>query len=335
MTTLIVGVGIVGSQIARTLTEQGEAVVVMDPAIQVDAIAEIVPLDRITMLKGDVLRPFDLTRAILDHGITDVVHTAANPLLTLGAQQEPFSAIQLNIMGTMNVLEAARVHKLRRVVAASSSVLNHYMEGGERPAPLIKEEAFPRPVTFYAAAKQAVENLGLNYARWCNVDFAAMRYAAVCGPWRGSGGGGPSNMFRNVVEWALSGEDAIVQATEMEWVYSKDAARATVLALRADNLDSRIFNVTMGSITAPEDFAAALRKAIPHARIKLQPIAEVDLSMRRHRSASDPTLAREVLGFVPEFDIDAAVADMAHWLRQPKQRQPNSDKHHSGEPSGS
>jgi nucleoside-diphosphate-sugar epimerase len=318
MTTLIIGAGLVGSQIARTLVEQGEIPVLMDAAIQADAIAEIVALDRIAVSKGDVLRPLDITRVILDHNITDIVHTAANPLLTLGAQRDPFSAIQLNIMGTVNVLEAAHVHKLRRVITASSSVLNHYMEGGEGPTSLLKEEAFPRPVTFYAATKQAVENLGLNYARWCNVDFAAMRYAAVCGPWSGSGGGGPSNMFRSVVERALSGEDAIVQATDIEWVYSKDAARATVLALRADKLGSRIFNVTMDSITSPEEFAAALRKAIPHARIKLQPIAEVDLSMRKHRGASDPTLAREVLGFVPVYDITAAVADMVCWLRERK-----------------
>jgi nucleoside-diphosphate-sugar epimerase len=314
MTTLIIGAGLVGSQIARVLTEQGETPVLMDPAIQADAVAEIVAPDRIVVLKGDVLRPLDITRAILDYGVTDIVHTAANPLLTLGAQQDPFSAIQLNIMGAVNVLEAARVHKLRRVIASSSSVLNHYLEGGEGSASLLKEEAFPRPVTFYAATKQAVENLGLNYARWCNVDFGALRYAAVCGPWSGSGGGGPSKLFRSVVERALAGDDAIVEVPDIEWVYSKDAARATVLALRAGNLASRVFNITMNSITSPDAFAAALRKAIPHARIKLRPTTEVDISMRKLHGASDPALARGVLGFTPEFDIDAAVADMVRWL---------------------
>jgi nucleoside-diphosphate-sugar epimerase len=316
MTILIVGAGLVGSQIARILVEQGETPVVMDPAIQADAVAEIVAPDRITVSKGDVLRPFDITRAILDHGVTDIIHTAANPLLTLGAQQDPFSAIQLNIMGAVNVLEAARVHKLRRVIASSSSVLNHYLEGGEGSGSLLKEEAFPRPVTFYAATKQAVENLGLNYARWCDVDFAALRYAAVCGPWSGSGGGGPSKMFRNTVERALSGDDATIQVPEVEWVYSKDAARATVLALRADNLGSRVFNVTMNSITSPEEFACALRKAIPQARIKLELVTELDLSLRKLRGASDPALARQVLGFIPEFDIDLAVADMVRWLSE-------------------
>jgi hypothetical protein len=48
------------------------------------------------------------------------------------------------------------------VVVSSSSVLNHYLEDGEDGGDFRKKEAFPRPTTFYAATKQAVENLGLN-----------------------------------------------------------------------------------------------------------------------------------------------------------------------------
>ena len=64
-------------------------------------------------------------------------------------------------------------------------MLNHYLEGGETGGDFGKEEAFPRPTTFYAATKQAVENLGLNYARWCGIEFAGLRYGAVFGPWSG------------------------------------------------------------------------------------------------------------------------------------------------------
>ena len=65
---------------------------------------------------------------------TTTAHTAANPLLTVGAQREPYAAINLNIMGTVNVLEAARITGLKRVVVSSSSVLNHYLDGGEDQA---------------------------------------------------------------------------------------------------------------------------------------------------------------------------------------------------------
>ena len=173
MATLIIGAGLVGSQIARILVEDGQQPILMDPAAQPDALGEIVPLARVRLIEGDVLRPYTLMQAIREHDVTDIVHTAANPMLTMGAQRDPYAAIQLNIMGTVNVLEAARVMKLRRVVVSSSNVLSHYLDGGEGKGDLAREDALPRPVTFYATTKQTIENLGLNYARWCGVDFAA------------------------------------------------------------------------------------------------------------------------------------------------------------------
>src|SRR6188474_1100939 len=245
MTTLVIGSGLIGSQVARILVERGERPVLMDLAAQPQAIGQIVDPAKVTLVAGDVLRPLSIIDVLRSHGITRIAHTAANPLLTLGAQKEPYAAINLNIMGTVNVLEAARVTSLKRVVVSSSSVLNHYLAGGEDNGNFGREEAFPRPTTFYSATKQAVESLGLNYAKWCGIDFAGMRYGAVFGPWSGAGGGGPSNVVREALRKALAGEEATVPAGAMEWVYSKDAANGTVLALRAKQLGTRIFNVTM------------------------------------------------------------------------------------------
>jgi UDP-glucuronate 4-epimerase len=317
MTVLIIGVGLVGSQIARILLEGGEKPVLMDREPQRDALGEIVDLSRLTLVTGDVLRPMSLTQAILEHGITDIVHTAANPMLTLGAQQDPFSAIQLNIMGTVNVLEAARVHKLRRVVVASSNVLNHYLAGGEGddPAAPIIEEAYPRPTTFYATTKQTLENLGLNYARWNGVDFAAVRYGAVAGPWNGRGGGGPSNVFREAVVNAMEGREALVPAGAMEWVYAKDAASGTVGALKAKDLGSRIFNITMGRLTTPEDFAAAITTAIPGARVRIETPTDKNISLQTMLRASNLGRAKEAFGYVPRYDMTESVRDMVAWCR--------------------
>ena len=135
------------------------------------------------------------------------------------------------VRASLAVLEAARVTGIKRVVVSSSSVLNHYLEGGEDGGDFGKEEAFPRPTTFYAATKQAVENLGLNYAKWCGIEFAGLRYGAVFGPWSGTGGGGPSNVVREAMRSALAGREAVLPPGAMEWVYSKDAARGTVMAL--------------------------------------------------------------------------------------------------------
>jgi len=83
---------LVGSQIARLLVEAGETPVLMDAAPQRDALGEIVELGRVKLVEGDVLRPFALAQVIRDHDIADIVHTAANPMLTTGAQRDPYAA---------------------------------------------------------------------------------------------------------------------------------------------------------------------------------------------------------------------------------------------------
>lgn len=316
MTTLVIGAGLIGSQVARILTEDGEKPVVMDYAPQHKALSEIVALDKITLVQGDILQPLPLMGTLKTHGITRIVHTAANPLLTLGAQRDPYASINLNIMGTVNVLEAARVLGIARVVVSSSSVLNQYMDGGDDDGVLGKEEAFPRPTTFYAATKQTVESLGLNYAKWCGIEFAGLRYGAAFGPWNGSGGGGPSNVVRDALRAALAGKEALVPPNSMEWVYSKDAARGTVLALKAKDLGNRIFNVTMGAIVTPDEMAAALAAAVPGAKARYEAPAGTGLSLSNRKASADPSRAKATLGYAPEFPIKKAIADMAEWMRQ-------------------
>jgi nucleoside-diphosphate-sugar epimerase len=316
MSTLIIGAGLVGSQIAHILVERGERPVLMDYAPQPDALAENVDLSRCELIEGDVLKPFTISQALVGHGITSIVHTAANPLLTLGAQRDPWSAIQLNITGTVNVLEAARVHGVKRVVVSSSNVLNHFLAGGEGKGDSADEEAYPRPTTFYSATKQAIESLGLNYARWSGVDFAAMRYGAVFGPWSGRGGGGPSNIVRGALETALSGEEAAIPTNSMEWVYSKDAAMGTVLALDAADLGSRVFNITMGCVVGPEEFATALAACVPGARMKKGTPAASAVSMPDMRCVSSLARAQKVLGYAPRFGMREAMADMVGWIKR-------------------
>ena len=315
MTTLIIGAGLVGSQIAKILADQGERPLVMDQRPQRDVLAKIVDLDRIDLIEGDVLRPLTLSAALLRGKIDAIVHTAAYPLLTLGAQRNPYAAIELNVMGLVNVMEAARIHGIRRVVASSSSVLNRYQSGGGDGGDLTREEAVPRPNTFYAATKQAVESIGLNYAASFGMEFAAMRYCPVAGPWSGPGGGGPSGIFRAMVENALNGCEAVVPGTAMEWVYTKDAAMATVLALRAANLGSGVFNVTMGRIIESAELAAELKRAIPGARTRIEAQPEGSTWSGGDWKPADISRAKTLLGYEPRYPLPRLFEDYAEWYR--------------------
>ena len=316
MAVLIVGAGLVGSQVARILVERGERPILMDWAVQPQALGQIVDLDKVALFEGDVLRPFMLEQAIRDYDVEEIIHLAANPSLTLGAERNPREAIELNIMGTTNVLEAARVHGLKRVIVASSNVLNQHIEGGEDAGDTTLEEAFPRPVSVYSSCKQAVENLGLNYARAFGVDLALLRFSAVSGPWSGKGGGGPSNMFLNVVRTALAGDEALVPAETMEWVCSKDAANGTVLALRAPSLGSRVFNITMGCLTSPEELSSSVRSVIPNSRVRIQTRTNDSPAFRTATRPANLTRAKNTLGYAPQFQIVDMVRDITNWLKE-------------------
>jgi nucleoside-diphosphate-sugar epimerase len=316
MTTLVIGAGLIGSQVARILVERGEKPVLMDVAAQTGAIGQIVDLGKVTLIQGDVLRPLSIIDAVKSNSVDRIAHTAANPLLTVGAQREPYAAINLNIMGTVNVLEAARILGLKRVVVSSSSVLNSYFAGGEDGGDFGREEAFPRPTTFYAATKQAVESIGLNYAKWCGIEFAGLRYGAVFGPWSGAGGGGPSNIIRDAMRSALAGREATVPPGAMEWVYSKDAARGTVLALEAADLGSGVFNVTMGALTQPGEFAAAIGAVVPGAKVKFDAPPSARVALTNREKHADLSRAKRHLGYEPQFSLAAAVKDQAEWMRK-------------------
>ena len=315
MTTMITGAGLVGSQIARILVQQGEKPVLFDIAANLAALADVVEVDKVTLFRGDLLNPFDLGRVINENGITRIVHTAAYPNLGTGAQENPYGAIQVNIMGTANVLEAARLHGVERVVMISTAAVARGVAGGEDNGDRSKEEALPRPSSFYSATKQAGENLGYNYARSHGVDFRAVRFPNVCGPWIPGGGGRPSAMFRTLVEKSVDGVEHTIPPGTMEWLYSKDAARGVVLTLQAEGIKSRVFNLGVGRPYDNQELIDIFKQVVPGAKLS------IDESVTTAQTSSvflDITRAQTELGFDAEYDIPAAVTDFVGWYRRIK-----------------
>ena len=313
MRTAVIGGGLVGSQVLRQLVEEGEEPVLFDLAPQLHALGEIVDLERVTVVRGDVLDPLALVEAIRAHAVERLVHTAVNPVLGVGAQERPYPAIQVNVMGTVNVLEVARVLGLGRVVLSSTSSLTYHLAGGEDGGDPRREEAFPRPVTIYAASKQACESFGLAYARWFGVDVVLLRFAAVFGPWSGRGGGGASQALGAMVEAALRGTLAMLPATSLEWVYSKDAAAAACLALRVERLQSRVFQVGMGRLYTADAVAETMRAIVPGARVEVMAEPSAHPVLQDMRAPMDGTRARRELGYEPRFDLAAGLRDHVAW----------------------
>lgn len=300
-----------GSQIAALAVEEGERPLISDINPQKEAIGKIVDLNKVDIIQGDVLDFAKFEDSISRTNVDRIVHTAANPLLTIGAQANPYDAIRLNILGTANALELGRKFQIKRFVFASSSVLYINRKGGLESGQLT-EDNYPRPTTFYASTKLSCENIGLNYFDAFGLDFVALRFRAIFGPWIGSGGGGgPTNIIRQLIERSLEGQEYTLPSKLVELVYSKDAARAVMLALDLKkSFQNRIFNVGMGRSYLPSELGKLVSEKIRQANIHVD---------RSSEESPDKTVniarSKVELGYVPKYDMSAALDDYISWYK--------------------
>ena len=299
-----------GSQIAHLLVENGERPHVYDLNPQPDAIQQIVSLERIQLVTGDVLDLKALEEVIRLNGIDTIIHTAANVSI-VGAQERPHETIKLNVFGTANILELARRLDIKKVVFASSTVLYIHRKGGLESGRL-SEDNFPRTTSIYASTKLACEHLGLNYAEAYGINFVALRFQAAFGPWTGKGTGDSSNMLRRVIEKTLKGEEATISSNVMEYVYSKDAARSTLLAAEARNMKSRVYNVGMGSVYNPGAIIKIIKERISSARISVEE-RSIGKSTITMQEPVDPNRSKQEIGYEPQYDMRKALNDYIDW----------------------
>lgn len=321
MGVLIIGAGLVGSQIARIESESNRDVTIFDVAPRIEAMADILDVTKVKVVKGDVTNPFDLLNATKGQSLDFVYHTAAYPMLTVGGTRNPYGTILLNVVGLANVLEFARVRDIGRLVFTSSGVLSSYVKPPKEDEAndYYREYSFPRPTTIYASTKLAGENLGLNYADSYGIDFVAVRFAAVYGPWRYGGGGGPTNLMKQMVEKSIQGETVKMPSLRIEFVYSKDAASGAVLACHADNIADRIFNIGSDELHDSNEIAEMLREVIPTAKIEVL-VDEVQVKQVvpgiKRSGTLNLTRSAQQIGYSPKYKMKDALRDYVTWYRK-------------------
>lgn len=326
MAVLITGAGLIGCQAAHILVERGETPVLFDISPQMHNIARILDPAKVRLIRGDVLEPLDLMKVIQEQGIDRIIHSATLFGLTAGMQQKPHAGIKLNIMGTANVLEVARLLGIKRVVFTSSSTV--YL----RPLPLLKGETltedFPvmtlsgRSPNVYATTKLACEQLGLNYWDIFGVDFVAVRFAAVFGPWRGPVSGVVGARIQDVLEKVLSGAPAILSEETMwpgpmDVVYSKDAAMSTVLACFAKEPKTRVYNVSMGRTYRAAEVGETIKALLPKANISVKETGQAEMvGYTLPPQPMDLSRSRAEIGYEPHYDMKSALADYLEWSQR-------------------
>ena len=322
MTTLITGAGMIGSlAAARIVDERGERPVLYDVAFSEPNLSERLDLDSVELVKGDIGDIGDLLWAIESHGVERIIHTAS--LLTRDLIPRPVAGVRVNVMGTMNVLEAARMAGLARVVFCSSTVVTMGRRSVAPSDDTVEDfnlnVVSEYPPSLYASMKLASEWLCHNYTDSYGLDTAVVRFGGVFGPWHGVPGGGPSKLLKQLIECAHYGRtyriaEADLHRQGMDYTYSVDGAQGLVRAAFAPEVGNRVYNATMGELIT----IAAIIERIEQAAgrpVDLE-ITQED-SMTKYGNTTSPmdlTASRRDLGYEVEYPMDVAVADYLRWL---------------------
>ena len=259
-----------------------------------------------------------LLDVIKRHRVTHIVHAAA--FVGAVSAANPALSIQVNVMGTVNVLEGARLFDVKRIVYTSAKgiygpVLGDYGPPHYKPMP---EDMPKNPQRIYDSAKLMSEQTALYYANNFGLDVAILRFATTYGPGK-TARHGKMGVTSQIVEAPFNGEPfhhPYGAEAKDDFIYNKDSALGVYLATVAEKVPSRVYNVGSGEGLTLNDMAAAIRKRIPRADIAIGPGDNFLGMPYPPHGVYDVSRARAELGFKPEYDFDAAVADYVKSLER-------------------
>lgn len=310
MTVLVTGgTGQIGQSVVRKLHGEGRDVIAYDFHVP-----ESPPVpDDIQVVRGDVSDWTDVLNVVADNDVSGVVHLAnANPSYT---NVRPYVGVRTNIEGTLNVLEAARILDLEKVVVFSSASVHGIHDDIDEPM-AEGDMVFP-PSGFYPATKIANEGFCNNYRDIHGIDVTVLRPSRVYGPNRPDRKLLPIDIL---VRNAVAGEDLVYESgsdTPIDYTYIDDMVRATITAYDTEWTDSLIYNVSSGELRAVGEIVEILREEFPDQRIEVgdglwegileRPELRGTSYQRGLRPALDITRAREELGYEPEFLLEDGV----------------------------
>ena len=294
------GLGMIGAQTARALADLGhEVLVTAHRRAEVPAfLAGRVTVERLDVTDRD---------AILDlagrHEISDIVHLAGSI-----PGEDPIGFFRTDMTGLLNALDAARIWGVRRFAVAGS--LGVYTGRIEIPW----HEALPLPDVhlphLIVAFKKAVEPLTRHGLQGSGVRPVVLRIGSTWGPLMDPET--PFNPIPPYVNAVLRGERprTLYADDGGDCCYAPDAGRAIALLMTTRTLPHETYNVSSGRPVTNRELAEAVRAAVPGPPLDLRP-------GRRAGPGDDPyldiTRLTEDTGFVPAFDIGAAVADYVAW----------------------
>jgi len=305
------GLGFIGLHTAKRFLDAGEQVVLTQFRVrrEPDFIkAEIGKRAFIERL--DITASHDVIDIVRKHKVTGIVHLAVPGLGALSAAED----YRMNVMGFLNILEAARLFDVKRVSLASSvAVYAGLAEGPFREDALVPIQSGNPTETF----KKALEILGMHYASRTNLEVIALRIGTPFGPLYHSLAAPTSRIIHAAAKGVAADFTGARggpphQEDDTGAFYVKDCAAAIQLLQMAEKLTHRIFNISSEGPMKYREFVEVVKKIAPQAQIELPPGSG---PRNRPNAYLDITRLKQEVGYQPQYTIERAVEEYVGWLR--------------------
>lgn len=313
-TILVTGAaGFIGSHTAATLIERGDRVVGLDnlndyydPARKRENLREVASLpgaaERFVFVEGDIRNRGLVRELFAKHAFSAVAHLAAMAGVRISVE-DPWLYYDVNLTGTLNLLDAAREHGRPNFVLASTS--SAY--GNTTQVPFIETDAADRPLAPYPASKRSAELLGHSYHHIHGIDFTALRFFTVYGP-----RGRPDMLAYKLLDAMRSGKAMpLYNGGQMhrDWTFVSDIVQG-ILAATDRRLGYEIINIGRGEPVLLADFVRSIEAlAGGHAPVTSEPMMKADVSY----TYADIGKARKLLGYEPKVSVADGVRQFFDW----------------------
>jgi UDP-glucuronate 4-epimerase len=315
-TVLVTGAaGFIGSHVVQQLLRRGDTVVGLDNfdsyydlGRKQSNLRELEPDTaggRFTLVQGDIRdRPL-LGQLFEQHKITEIAHLAGMPGVRASVDS-PHLYYDVNLIGTLNLIEEARRCQVRNFVFASTSSVY----GNTQQIPFIETDICDRPLAPYPASKRSAELLGYTYHHLYGLNFTAARFFTVYGPRCR-----PDLMVYKVADnISFNKEVPLFNGGQMyrDWTYVDDIVAGVVAAVDRP-LGFEIINLGRGEPVLLADFVQLIEElAGRKARLIPAPMPDTDMA----RTYADVSKAQRLLGYQPNVSVRTGVERFWKWYEQ-------------------
>ncbi len=299
------GAGFIASHIADAYIKLGHEVVIID---------NLSTGKKEYINKKAVFYQTDITdrgeiEKIINKEKPEVINHHAAQINVRNSVDNPFFDAQVNIIGLLNLIEPARMHRLKKIIFASSGGVVY----GEADTIPTKEKYVPLlPLSPYGITKLASE-LYLNfYHQTYRIPFIALRYANVYGPRQNPHG--EAGVVAIFINKFLNNESPVINGDgkqTRDYVYIDDVVKANILALTS--LQSGSFNIGTGKETNVIQIYQKIKKIIKSRIIAKHGPAKAG---EQKRSCLDCSLAKKKLGWRPEISLNIGLIRTIEYFRK-------------------